>query len=132
MTFTSQFRNCGTQANVFLSYVVLCSSLSCPVAQNPTSILIKSSHRTGSSISNHSPSCDANIEVLAQGSENCSLSIVGNGGWLKAIIAGALLWVAISLAVIAHQPARAGSVVATIEIVLSLVVAIIACIILRW
>ena len=57
---------------------------------------------------------------------------MGNGGWLKAIIAGALLWVAMSLVVIAHQPATAGSAVATIEIVLSLVVAIIACLILRW
>lgn len=43
---------------------------------------------------------------------------MSNGGWLKAIIAGILLWIAISLAVIAHQPAVAGSVVATIEIVL--------------
>jgi hypothetical protein len=60
------------------------------------------------------------------------VSGVSTGGWLKAIIAGALLWVAISLAVLAHQPATAGSAVATIEIVLSLVVAIIACLILRW
>jgi hypothetical protein len=69
---------------------------------------------------------------LAQSPESCSFSDVSNGGWLKAIIAGALLWVAISLVVFAHQPANAGSVVATIEIVLSLVVAIIACLILRW
>jgi hypothetical protein len=57
---------------------------------------------------------------------------MGNGGWLKAIIAGALLWVAISLVALAHQPSTAGSAIATIEIVLSLVVAIIACLILRW
>ena len=57
---------------------------------------------------------------------------MGNRGWLKAIIAGVLLWIAMSLVVIAHQPAHAGSVVATIEIVLSLVVAVIACLILRW
>jgi hypothetical protein len=56
---------------------------------------------------------------------------VGNNGWLKAIIAGALVWVAISLAVFAHQPATAGSVMATIETILSLVVAVIACVILR-
>lgn len=57
---------------------------------------------------------------------------MSNGGWLKAIIAGVLLWIAMSLVVIAHQPAHVGSVVATIEIVLSAVVAVIACVILRW
>lgn len=51
---------------------------------------------------------------------------------LKAIVAGALLWVAISLVAIAYQPAHAGSVVARVDIVLSLVVAILACVILRW
>jgi predicted tellurium resistance membrane protein TerC len=54
------------------------------------------------------------------------------GGWLKAIIAGALLWVAMSLVAIAHQPAHAGSAVATIYTVLSIVVAILGCLILRW
>jgi hypothetical protein len=54
------------------------------------------------------------------------------GGWLKAIIAGALIWVAITLVVIAHQPAQAGSFIATIEIILALIVAIIACLVLRW
>jgi hypothetical protein len=49
---------------------------------------------------------------------------------LKAIIAGALIWVAINLIAIAYQPAHAGSVVATVEIVLSLVVAIVACLLL--
>jgi hypothetical protein len=57
---------------------------------------------------------------------------MSNGGWLKAIIAGALIWIAISLVAIAHQPAHAGSAVATIELVLSFVVAILACLILRW
>jgi hypothetical protein len=52
---------------------------------------------------------------------------MSNGGWLKAIVA-----IAISLVVIAHQPATAGSAVATIEIVLSFVIAVIACLILRW
>lgn len=57
---------------------------------------------------------------------------MNTAGWLKAIIAGALLWVAISLVAFAHEPAHAGSAVATIEIVLSFVVAVIACAILRW
>src|ERR1700719_2287024 len=53
-------------------------------------------------------------------------------GLLKAIIAGALLGVAIILVAIGYQPAHAGSVVATVEIVLALLVAILACVILRW
>jgi hypothetical protein len=53
-------------------------------------------------------------------------------GLLKAIVAGALVWVAINLIAIGYQPAQAGSVVATVEIVLALVVAILACVILRW
>jgi hypothetical protein len=53
-------------------------------------------------------------------------------GFLKAIVAGALIWVAINLIAIAYQPAHAGSVVATVEIVLALVVAILACVVLRW
>jgi hypothetical protein len=56
---------------------------------------------------------------------------MSNGGWLKAIIAGALLWIAMLLMAISHQPAHAGSPVAFIEIGLALVVAIIACIVLR-
>jgi hypothetical protein len=50
---------------------------------------------------------------------------------LKAVVAGAPIWVAIILIAIAYQPAHAGSVVATVEIMLSLVVAIIACLLLR-
>jgi hypothetical protein len=57
---------------------------------------------------------------------------MSNGSWLKAIIAGALIWIAISLVAIAHQPAHAGSAVATIELVLSFILAIIACLIVRW
>jgi hypothetical protein len=53
-------------------------------------------------------------------------------GVIKAIVAGALIWLAINLVAIAYQPAHAGSVIATVEIILSLVVAILACLILRW
>ena len=53
-------------------------------------------------------------------------------GLFKAIIAGALIWVAINLVALGYQPAQAGSVIATVEIALSLVVAIIACVVLRW
>lgn len=52
--------------------------------------------------------------------------------WLKAIISGVLIWIAISLVVFSHQPATAGSVVATMEMILSLVLAVIACCIIRW
>ncbi len=51
---------------------------------------------------------------------------------LKAIVAGALLWVAINLVAMGYQPAQAGSVIATVEIALSLVVAILACVVLGW
>ncbi len=47
------------------------------------------------------------------------------------MVAGALVWVAINLVAIAYQPAHAGSVVATVEIVLALVVAILACVVVR-
>jgi hypothetical protein len=53
-------------------------------------------------------------------------------GLLKAIIGGVLLWVAINLVAMGYQPAQAGSVIATVEIGLALVVAILACVILRW
>jgi hypothetical protein len=53
-------------------------------------------------------------------------------GLLKAIIAGALLWLAINLVAMGYAPAKAESVIATVEIVLSLVVAIVACVVLRW
>ncbi|MGI9114478.1 MAG: hypothetical protein ACR2FX_05485 [Chthoniobacterales bacterium] len=54
------------------------------------------------------------------------------GDWLKAIIVGGLLWVAMYLMATAFQPAHAGSAMSTIEIVLSLTVAVIACMLLRW
>jgi predicted tellurium resistance membrane protein TerC len=51
---------------------------------------------------------------------------------LKAIVAGVLIWIAVNLVATGYQPAKAGSVIATVEIVLSLVVAIVACVVLRW
>ena len=51
--------------------------------------------------------------------------------FLIALVAGLLVWVAICLVAIAHQPSHAGSLVATLEIILSLVLAIIACVLLR-
>lgn len=57
---------------------------------------------------------------------------MSNAGWLKAIIAGALIWLAITLVAIAYQPAHAGSAIATIDHILALVVGVIACLILRW
>lgn len=53
-------------------------------------------------------------------------------GWLRAVIAGALIWVAITLVAISYQPAHAGSVVSTIDFILALVVAVLACLVLRW
>ncbi len=54
-----------------------------------------------------------------------------NGSLIKAVVAGALIWVAIILVAIAYQPAHAGSAMSTVEIGLSLIVAIIACLIFR-
>ncbi|MGH8100847.1 MAG: hypothetical protein ACREIW_06085 [Chthoniobacterales bacterium] len=53
-------------------------------------------------------------------------------GLLKAIVAGALMWVAINLVAMGYQPAKAESAIATVEIALSLIVAILACVVLRW
>jgi hypothetical protein len=53
-------------------------------------------------------------------------------GLIKAIVAGALIWIAINLVAFGYQPVHAGSVVATVEIGLSLLVVILACVILRW
>ena len=47
------------------------------------------------------------------------------------LVAGILIWVAILLIAIAYQPTHAGSVIANIEIGLALVVAVLACLILR-
>lgn len=52
--------------------------------------------------------------------------------FLKAIVAGALLWIAIILVVLGYRPAHVGSVIANIEIGLAGVVAIVACVVLRW
>jgi len=57
---------------------------------------------------------------------------MSKGGWLRAVIAGALIWVAITLVAIAYQPAHAGSVIATIDHILALVVAILAYLVVRW
>ena len=51
---------------------------------------------------------------------------------LRAIIAGALIWIAINLVAMGYQPAKAESFIATVEIGLSLVIAILACLVLRW
>jgi hypothetical protein len=53
------------------------------------------------------------------------------GSLLKTVVAGALIWVAIIMIARAYQPAHAGSFVANVEIGLSLVVAVIACLLLR-
>jgi uncharacterized membrane protein YjjP (DUF1212 family) len=57
---------------------------------------------------------------------------MSNGGWLKAIIAGALLWIAMILVAMAHQPVHAGSAIAIIDSIVAIVLAILACLILRW
>jgi hypothetical protein len=50
---------------------------------------------------------------------------------LKAVVAGALIWVAINLVARAYQPAHVGSFFSNVEIGLSLLVAIVACLLLR-
>ncbi|MFN2623682.1 MAG: hypothetical protein ABR611_12660 [Chthoniobacterales bacterium] len=52
--------------------------------------------------------------------------------FLIALLAGILIWGAILLVAIAYQPSHAGSVVASIEIGLALVLTVIACVLLRW
>ena len=51
--------------------------------------------------------------------------------FLISLLAGLLIWIAIYLMAIAHQSAHAGSLVATIEIILSAVLTIVACFLLR-
>ncbi|MFL6589610.1 MAG: hypothetical protein ACJ8M4_05505 [Chthoniobacterales bacterium] len=51
--------------------------------------------------------------------------------FLISVVAGLLIWVAISLVAIAHQPSHMGSLVATLEIILALVVAIVACVVIK-
>jgi len=50
---------------------------------------------------------------------------------VKAVVAGALIWIGIILVATAYQPAHAGSPISTVEIGLSLIVAIIGCLFLR-
>ena len=51
--------------------------------------------------------------------------------FLISLIAGLLIWVAICLVAIAHQPAHAGSLVATLEIVAARILCVVACVIVR-
>jgi len=50
---------------------------------------------------------------------------------IRILVGAALIWVGINMVAIAYQPGHAGSVVATLEIGLSLVVVVLACFILR-
>jgi len=54
-----------------------------------------------------------------------------NGFIIKVLVGGALIWVSMNMVATAYQPGHAGSVVATIEIGLALIVVIIACFLLR-
>jgi len=54
-----------------------------------------------------------------------------NGYSIRILVGAALIWVSMNMVAIAYQPGHAGSVVATLEIGLSLVVVILACFILR-
>jgi hypothetical protein len=71
--------------------------------------------------------------LTVQFSTKCFLSASRKSmtDWLKPIVAGALFWIAIILVALAYQPARVGSVIATLEIGFSLIVAILACVVLR-
>jgi hypothetical protein len=53
------------------------------------------------------------------------------GDVIRTIVAAALIWISINLVATAYQPGHAGSVVATLETGLSLIVVIIACFLLR-
>ena len=50
---------------------------------------------------------------------------------IRILVAAALIWVSMNMIASAYQPSHAGSVVATLEIGLSLIVVIIACFFLR-
>lgn len=50
--------------------------------------------------------------------------------FVRVIVAGALIWIAVNMVAIAYQPSHSGSVVATVEIGLALLVVIIACFLL--
>ncbi|HKP03288.1 MAG TPA: hypothetical protein VJU77_07955 [Chthoniobacterales bacterium] len=51
--------------------------------------------------------------------------------FLISLAAGLLIWAAICLVAIAYEPSHVGSLVATLEIVVALVLAIVACLLLR-
>ena len=54
-----------------------------------------------------------------------------NGYIIRILVGAALIWVSMNMVATAYQPGHAGSVVATIEIGLALIVVIIACFLLR-
>ncbi len=54
-----------------------------------------------------------------------------NGSLIKILVGAALVWVSMNMVATAYQPGHAGSLVATIEIGLSLIIVIIACFLLR-
>ena len=54
-----------------------------------------------------------------------------NGYIIRILVGAALIWVSMNMVAIAYQPGHAGSVVATVEIGLSLIVVVIACFLLR-
>jgi len=54
-----------------------------------------------------------------------------NGYIIRILVGAALIWVSMNMVATAYQPGHAGSVVATIEIGLSLIVVVIACFLLR-
>ena len=54
-----------------------------------------------------------------------------NGYIIKILVGAALIWVSMNMVATAYQPGHAGSVVATVEIGLSLIVVVIACFLLR-
>ncbi len=51
---------------------------------------------------------------------------------LSSVVAGLLIWGSMMMVSSAHQSSHAGSVLATAEIILSLVLVIIACFLLRF
>jgi len=54
-----------------------------------------------------------------------------NGYIIRILVGAALIWVSMNMVATAYQPGHAGSVVATVEIGLSLIVVVIACFLLR-
>ncbi len=54
-----------------------------------------------------------------------------NGYIIRILVGAALIWVSMNMVATAYQPGHAGSVVATVEIGLSLIVVVISCFLLR-